>query len=273
MKGLLLFTLILVLVACEKSEDSVPYTSACVVSTTLTENYSLDGMTIELKYVRDETTGRLIEIQRFEDNTNYGNHKYTYDDKGNIIQRDFYISTGDLQARQTYEYDSNNQLTYSLSSYVPDISNGKLIESTSYTYEYASPTQLKKITIHGFRISTNQNYTITTITFDYKNGQIYKIHVYNNENQLRLSYIIEYDDKNNKLVADTAYRKTLFPPESLPLKHNIKKILVDYLINGGETTWGHTSTFTYNKEGYPIQEIRTLLDGYHYTLNYTYRCK
>lgn len=194
-------------------------------------------------------------------------HIIEYDTRGNIVKteaRDFRL---EMRQRNLFEYNENKQLTKWKNFYWV---NGVMQEGATRTYEYTSPTQLKKLTVTYPSEGTNSgNYYL----YEYKNGLMHKVLEYYN-NKLSSTRTLEYDAKkhpNRKhYLLHINFNRDLI---GYPFQHNIVKETIT-VPNYSEVFVDYTATFTYNADGYPLTQRRHyVMEDKHVNYTYNYICK
>lgn len=285
LKALLPVLLLFIFTACEKGTDEVPAFDlheepSCLLTKELVESTTSHTFKYELDYVGPNNQLVYLWSYVLDPATNgftpIRDESYTmptYDTRGNIIKAEaFGDYQGDIRATHVWEYNDLNQLTKWTHFRQID---GKLEEVLSYIYEYASPAQLKKLTLASPYLGDNAT---SYILYEYKNGLMHKMsHYETNQVTLKtfLSNTTQFEYDNMKHPKRKGYAFHIISNPNLygfPFQHNITKAITTY--PGDPNAYvDYTSTFTYNSEGFPLTQRKADYGGNITTHTYTYECR
>jgi hypothetical protein len=220
-------------------------------------------------------TGRIIDTEIFYiDNGDwvpFGHWEYEYNTKGLIEQETLVYTDNTIAHRINYTYDANDLRVRMSTS---QLEYGEWKEDNVWMFDYASPTQLSKVTADVVLYRPPVLYT-----FEYKDKQVRKMPFYNSRGQLLYIMEFEYDDNKKAVTADFGWQSRHLDFITFPHQHNItKKTMTTPGMDPSHPNYNdhqnsYTATFEYNAQGYPILETRQYADGTQVTKKLTYQCK
>ena len=281
---LLPFLLLLVFTGCQISTNEAPVPMldeepSCLLTEEIIESNTYGTIKSTLAYIGSKNQIVYLWAYQMDPNTDRFEFLHTesyslitYDDRGNIIKAeatgDF---EGDTKAMLVFEYNSDNLLTKWTCYYQFE---GKLEEYTIQTFEYASPTQLKKVTVSSPWFG---NYESAYYLYEYKNGLMDKVSFYEKNpttQKMELYFIKRFQYDNMKHPKRKGYALHILSNSKLygyPFQHNIVKETSTFP-NDSQEYVDYTSTYTYNNAGFPITQ-RKLQGGDLINHTYTYKCR
>ncbi|MFD2247390.1 hypothetical protein [Pontibacter ruber] len=83
---------------------------------------------------------------------------------------------------------------------------------------------------------------------------------------------LHFDEKRHPQANNVKYQKILVEP-GYPHDHNITQVTARDAGGAVLESKSYSNTYTYNEHGYPLQVVRTFLDGRSNTYTYTYKCR
>ncbi len=278
------FLFLLMFSACEKNINEAPVPvideePSCLLTEETIESNTFETINSKLAYIGPNKQIVYLWAYQFDPNTDRFEplriESYTlitYDAHGNIVKAeatgDF---EGDTKAMHVFEYNANNLLTKWTFYYQFE---GKLEEYAIQTFEYASPTQLKKVTVSSPWFG---NYESAYYLYEYKDGLMDKVSFYEKNpstQKMQLYFTKRFQYDNKKHPKRKGYALHLPNNSQLygyPFQHNIVKETSTFP-NDPQEYVDYTSTYTYNDAGFPITQ-RKLQGGNLINYTYTYQCR
>lgn len=185
--------------------------------------------------------------------------KFTYE--GDLITKVEDLDDSGVQGRTiTYAYNSSGNLKTSVLVFI-SIPNLQYIKEYTHnsdgTVSYVSTENDTKTN----SVTTNGNGKLT-----YSNGNLIKIEYTSSSNSGVLTYVYEYDTKNNPFKNITGYKKLLDHDELTSLNNVVKST---ESFSNPITSYVFPSIFTYNTSNFPTKELQES-DSFNTTIEYTY---
>ncbi|MDO1451831.1 hypothetical protein Q0590_36515 [Rhodocytophaga aerolata] len=240
-------TVIVVLTSCNNSKDTIlPVRLLYPIEIKADLNEYIQ------RYKYDDKN-RIVEEYTYEAGYEEFFH-YEYDNKNRIIKRTKAVSYINYPGRDNhgytlYEYNANDQLVKEI--WFSINKNDQPIQSGYSLHEYSSPEKTLKTSIYyhsqsGFQLERYY-------TYEYLHGLLIKSDVYDSNDKLELSYLFEYDGKNNpySAVKSAAVLDRLYGFSNFAKKYNIVKLMI--IQPDGSSISPYENIYEYNAEGYPIK--------------------
>lgn len=266
---LLLFCLLLVFTSCgsdDADHDVKPVFQNNDVCKLVT--FNVDGEARVQQFLYDNE-GRLVRMETSYNGGAANSYElFDYNSQNKISKRNYY-SYDKFSGYTTYEYNAAGLLVRVATYRIKDGGNGLTEEIQTKTYEYSSPTELKKATVTWFDNPEQ------TWLYEYNNGLMHTARHYNPAGTLAETISLEYDDRDRAFIEPLNLMNDLFGERlGYPYYRNIEKLTITKPYGFVVKQNSYTSTFEYNSDGYTTQEISTRLNqSYPSTLSYSYNCK
>tara|TARA_Y100001970_G_C14150175_1_gene812204 strand:+ start:18 stop:1028 length:1011 start_codon:yes stop_codon:yes gene_type:complete len=184
--------------------------------------YDIKGNLIEKSFFN--SNGQMIDTINFKiNNVYFGKRTYTYDENNNLLMLTEIKSDGTIKSKQKRIYNSKNQLVIRTSE---DFLNNKFLR---WEYSYNNFDSLE--TVHYFDKPDSLN-TVTKRKYDSSMKMVEQTG-YHNNGSIRFKYKYSYN-KDNKLIKDEFY-------DSEGLLLNLYEF--DYDSSGREIKWSNTWIF------------------------------
>ena len=171
--------------------------------------------------------------------------EYTYDSKGNIVKRFYYVNgkRSNTPGSYTYKYDSKGRLIKKTETYPIYGAH----ETTKYSYNSKGLVSEAKRTYYG-----DDGYTtVSSNKYKYNSkNRLIEDKLYGSENRTTK---YKYDSKGNLIHEDKGYEKTGF-------KYDSASRLIKKVTKSGDSV--STTVYSYNSKGKLIKEVEKSSSGY-----------
>ncbi len=213
--------------------------------------------------------GKLTSSEYFYYDGKPGDKEFhKYDERGNIIEIDYDLSTGKI--KYYFDYDSNNNKTHEksylqdslfyTSSMMYDDKNDLVEEIKFYisaesvdTLKYSYKYDAKKNLLEFSKVSPDTNETFTEKYIFNANDNIQEYSSYNSKGNLEYRYVYKYDEKNN-LLELSVYNRDNTLDRKEKYKYDIDNHMIENITSDGEDSITRKISKKYDKKGNVVEE-------------------